>query len=109
VAIADDMLALVPTPDRSELLAALEPIAEQTPAFVDTTRAPNTVRAYAGGAYSPAAQTLSRGGEPVQVLDGGGVHVGDRGAEHQVRRVAGAQHGTSGYVDACGEQLAVVG
>ena len=47
VPIADVVLRLDPTPDRSEFVAPLEAIAEQTRAFVDATRAPNTVRAYA--------------------------------------------------------------
>jgi site-specific recombinase XerD len=47
VALVDDALALVPVRDQTALLAELEAIAEQTRAFVDATRAPNTVRAYA--------------------------------------------------------------
>src|SRR5437899_944125 len=38
---------LVPAPDRAELLAELEDLADQARAFVGATRAPNTVRAYA--------------------------------------------------------------
>jgi hypothetical protein len=47
MAMVDDALALVPAPQRSELLAELEGLADQARAFVDFTRAPNTVRAYA--------------------------------------------------------------
>lgn len=47
MAPVDDALALLPTPARAELLAELEAIADQTRAFVDATRAPNSVRAYA--------------------------------------------------------------
>jgi hypothetical protein len=42
-----DTLALVPAPEQTALLAELEAIADQTRAFVDATRAPNTVRTYA--------------------------------------------------------------
>ena len=41
------MHALVPAPDQTALLAELEAIANRTRAFVDATRAPDTVRAYA--------------------------------------------------------------
>src|SRR6266852_6136294 len=47
MAPADDVLALVAIRDQASLLAELEAIADQTRAFVDATRAPNTVRAYA--------------------------------------------------------------
>jgi hypothetical protein len=47
VAVVNDSLALVAAPERAGLLAVLEAIAEQARAFVDATRAPNTVRACA--------------------------------------------------------------
>jgi hypothetical protein len=52
---------------------------------------------------------LSSGGEPVQVLDGRDVHLGDRRTEHQVARVAGAQYRAPRRVDSCSKQFPIVG